>query len=98
MNEIGKTFCSACAGEVKRYIKCVKCKKNFHVHCAIKLIGLYVSNEGIVCREDIRGEGKYFSQRKLATPLLGNKDSVCTILEYKLMNKIIKEMETENKF
>lgn len=44
-----KIYCKSCTNEVKRFIKCCICKKEYHTRCAIKIIGLLVVKEGIDC-------------------------------------------------
>lgn len=91
--ELSKLVCRVCRAEVKRYVSCMKCDKIFHASCGLKIIGLCVQREGIICCTAINdSDGRTLLSPSSATSIGG----FVSPLEYELIKKLLEEVQDKN--
>lgn len=88
--EILKIVCALCKVEVKKHVVCLKCEKSYHPNCALKTIGLFVNEQGIICCEGIRG------RKSKLSPSSALNSADISPLEVELLKKLLKEREDNN--
>lgn len=91
-NEGGKQFCALCRTNVKRYVECYKCNKNYHPSCALRIIGLYVLDEGVLCCNEKLDTGPRSAKSSSNLPTT----SAISPLEFELTNKLLSELKDKN--
>lgn len=90
MSDTGRS--GSCKGPVVKHISCVRCVLIFHCSCALKVIGLYVSNTGVIYCDSSEAGRK---STKL-TPTVCKNANV-SVFVVKLLNKLLEEREMNNK-
>lgn len=53
-----ENLCKKCGKEVKICVKCFKCAYKYHPSCILKIHGIYVDKENVVCCDDITSKHK----------------------------------------
>lgn len=91
-----KANCKVCGKDVKTFVTCIKCNVSYHHACALRVVGLCVDADGIICCKSRPDDAILPIKTKFLTSSSPTVYNSISPLEAELMKKLIAEMEDKN--